>query len=202
MSYLFLEDGDLLESVELEISLNEGFFSRIREIISNRNKKREDRKKYEEWKIQAKNRNFEALAQNVTPYKRKTTNSKSDMDTFYRNNDFWIECVTGDEQFCQIIANLLAANYEINTPVEITVITGKDINKVYDLAGDNAYQNDTHHVIIPLKTLKNIKDTSLAKYTIKARYFNDVVDNNEYREYIAGRHEKSEQIQWLIDAHQ
>ena len=52
-----------------------------------------------------------------------------------------------------------------------------------------------------MSVLKNKNDIVAAKSTLKARYFNDVVDNNEYREYLAGRHEKSEQIQWLIDFH-
>lgn len=130
---------------------------------------------------------------------RKEVHSKGESDRFYRNNDFCIECLPGDDECCQIIANMLGANYNINTPVEIYVTTGKDMNKIYDLAGDNAYQDDVHHIIIPLDTLKNTKDIVSAKSTIKARYFNDVVDNNEYREYLAGRHKASQQIQWLID---
>lgn len=185
-----LEDADLLDITESYSLLNEGFFDRIREIISGYN-----------WKKKAKQRDYKVLTENVTPYTRKKVSSRSQLDQFYANNDYFIECVTGDEEFCQIVANLLYANYKIKTPVETYVLTGKDMNKAYDLHGDNAYQDNVHHVIIPLKTIKNNNDISLAKITLKARYFNDVVDNNEYREYIAGRHEKSEQIQWLIDAH-
>ena len=182
----------LLEEYLLEDSYVEevGLLNKVREIISDYN-----------WKKKAKQRDYKALTENVTPYTRKKVSSRSQLDQFYRNNDYFIECVSGDEELCQIMANMLYANYPINTPVEIYVLTGKDMNKAYDLYGDNAYQNDVHHVIIPLKTLKNNKDIVSAKYTLKARYFNDVVDNNEYREYIAGRHEKSEQIQWLIDAY-
>ena len=183
----FLLEENLLEDSYVE---EVGLLNKVREIISGYN-----------WKKKAKQRDYKALTENVTPYTRKKVSSRSQLDQFYRNNDYFIECVSGDEELCQIMANMLYANYPINTPVEIYVLTGKDMNKAYDLYGDNAYQNDVHHVIIPLKTLKNNKDIVSAKYTLKARYFNDVVDNNEYREYIAGRHEKSEQIQWLIDAY-
>ena len=183
----FLLEENLLEDSYVE---EVGLLNKVREIISDYN-----------WKKKAKQRDYKALTENVTPYTRKKVSSRSQLDQFYRNNDYFIECVSGDEELCQIMANMLYANYPINTPVEIYVLTGKDMNKAYDLYGDNAYQNDVHHVIIPLKTLKNNKDIVSAKYTLKARYFNDVVDNNEYREYIAGRHEKSEQIQWLIDAY-
>lgn len=175
------------ESLEF-VSCNEGFIKRIREVINQRN-----------WKRKAQKNDYDALTKDVTPYVRKEVHSKGDFDRFYRNNDFCIECLPGDDECCQIIANMLAAHYDIKTPVEVFVITGKDMNKIYDLAGDNAYQDNVHHVIVPLDTLKNTKDIVPAKGTIKARYFNDVVDNNEYREYLAGRHKASQQIQWLID---
>lgn len=171
-------------------SINEGLFNRVREKINHYN-----------WKLKAKKNNYEALTENVIPYKRKETHSKSDMDRFYKNNDFCIECLVGDEKSCQVLANILGSNYDIKTPVEIYIIYGKDMNKIYDLYGDNAYPDDIHHVIIPLDTLKNRKDIVSAKYKINARYFNDIVDNNEYREYIAGRHKKSEQIQWIINVY-
>lgn len=192
---LLLENQDLLETInemlDNEEYINEGFFDRVREIISKCNKKLNPK--------ETRKNKITSLTDKVTPYVRKKA-SQSQFNQFYNNNDYFIECVTGDEELCQIIANLLAMNYDIITPVQLYVITGKDMNKAYDLYGDNAYQDNVHHVVVPLKTLKNSKDIVPAKYTIKARYFNDVVDNNEYREYIAGRHEKSEQIQWIIDA--
>lgn len=132
-----------------------------------------------------------------TPYVRKEVHSG--FDKFYDNNDFIIECVVGDDEFCQVVANILNSKYDIITPVNIQVISGMDMNKEYDLYGDNAYQDDVHHIIIPLSTLKNSSDIVSAKEFIKARYFNDVVDNNEYREYLAGRHKPTNQIKWIID---
>lgn len=123
------------------------------------------------------------------------------MNKFYDGNDFTIEGIESDDKSCQMIANFIAKRAEVNVPIEIYVIKGKDMNKAYDLYGDNAYQNNSHIMVIPLDTLKNRNDIVNIKQAIRARYFNDVVDNNEYREYLAGRHEKSEQIQWIIDAY-
>lgn len=183
-------DGDniymhdpLYESYIYEVSIG----NRIREVIKQYN-----------WKRKVKKRDFKALTEKVTLYIRKEVHSKSDLDKFYRNNDYCIECVSGDDELCQIIANTLAVNFDISPPVEMYIVSGKDMNKAYDLYGDNAYQDDVRHVIIPLKTVKS-KDVIQAKIKLKARYFNDIVDNNEYREYEAGRHKKSEQIQWIID---
>lgn len=189
-SYEFDTVSECYNGVYESFVLESGVLNRMREIIGGYN-----------WKRKVKNRDFEALTKNVTPYVRKEVHSKSFLDRFYRNNDFFIECVSGNEQLCQILANMLAAHYKVKTPVEVYVTTGKDMNKIYDLAGNNAYQNDVHHVIIPLNTLKNSRDIVYAKATLRARYFNDVVDNNEYREYLAGRHERTKEIEWLIKQH-
>ena len=177
----------IMESVFTEA----GLFNRVRELINQRNNK----------KTENKNNNSKKTSTKNTPYEKKVVHSKAEMDTFYKNNDYLIECVSADEELYQTLANVLNRNFDIKTPVKIYVISGKDFNKIYDLYGDNAYRNDTHHVIIPLSTLKNTKDIVAAKGLLRARYTNDVVDNNEYREYLAGRHQKSEQIQWLIDYH-
>ena len=196
----YLKNNDVFtESFVTEV----GLIKRIRDFIKGKNKSKDESDEDEmmrKWKEKAKNRDIESLKMNICKYKRNVVTSKSNYDVFYRNNDFLIECVTGDDQMCQVLANLLFATYDINTPVQIYVTDGKSFNKAYDLYGDNAYTNNVHHIIIPLDTLKNTDDIVSAKSTLGARYFNDVVDNNEYREYLAGRHEKSEQIQSIIDA--
>ena len=192
MFELFLEDGDLLENVEIAQAINEGLFDKIREIIKGFNKSKKNKEK---------SNNKSSDNNEDTPYKRKEAKTKSDFDKFYRGNDFTLEGITTDEASCQMIANFLANRFEVNTPIEIFAIKGKDMNKVYDLYGDNAYPDTLSIMVIPLDTIKDNKDIVSAKSAIKARYFNDVVDNNEYREYLAGRHEKSKQIQWIIDAY-
>ena len=172
--------------------IEEGLFKKVKEIIKGKNKRKDE-------KDTPSNNN--SIKDDKTPYVVKKITSKSMLDKFYKNDAFCIECAPKDPTFPQIIANILNMNYEINTPIEIYFVTGKVFNDVYDLAGDNAYENSVHHAIIPFKVLKNTNDISYAKPQLRSRYFRDVVDNNEYREYIAGRHKKSPQIQWLINAY-
>lgn len=190
MSYLFLEDGDLLESIEMTETLNEGFLQKIRELIKGKNNKKEE-----------KNPPKASASEGDIPYKRIEVNSRSAMDRFYKGNDFTLEGVDCDDKSCQMISNFIGKHVDVNTPIQIYVIKGKDMNKAYDLYGDNAYKDNIHIMVIPLNTLKDNRYIVHTKQAINARYFNDVVDNNEYREYLAGRHEKSEQIQWIIDAY-
>lgn len=172
--------------------IEEGLFKKVKEIIKGKNKRKDE-------KDTPSSNN--SIKDDKTPYVVKKITSKSMLDKFYKNDAFCIECAPKDPTFPQIIANILNMNYEINTPIEIYFVTGKVFNDVYDLAGDNAYENSVHHAIIPFKVLKNTNDISYAKPQLRSRYFRDVVDNNEYREYIAGRHKKSPQIQWLINAY-
>lgn len=138
------------------------------------------------------------------PFTIKKTSSKADMTRFYNNNDFCMVGVKITDEGCQQLVNLLADNFDINTPVQLYYIEGKDMNKVYDLYGDNAYDKDLHILVVPTDTIKHCPNYAYviadAKVLIHSRYFNDVVDNNEYREYKAGRHKRSKQIEWLINA--
>ena len=187
------------------VVVQEGLIKRIRELLSKKTRKQKntsDIAKEGEWKKapEGEKESSNPLLTMKTPYTRKEVSGKSYLDKFYKNNDFCIECAPKDPKFPQILANILYLNYDINTPVEVYVVSCEDINKFYDLAGDNAYREEAIFVIIPFDTLKDSNDTSSAKVALRARWFNDVVDNNEYREYMAGRHEKSKQIQWIIDA--
>lgn len=150
-------------------------------------------------------REHERQIEGDIPFTIKETSSKSDMTKFYNNNDFCMVGVKVTDEGCQQLANLLADNYDINTPVQFYSIKGKDMNKVYDLYGDNAYPDkDFNILVVPTDTIKNCPNYAHiiadVKVLIHARYFNDVVDNNEYREYKAGRHKRSKQIEWLINA--
>ena len=187
------------------VVVQEGLIKRIRELLSKKTRKQKttsdiakkgNGKKAPEGEKESSN----PLLSMKTPYIRKEVSGKSYLNKFYKNNDFCIECASKDPKFPQILANILYLNYDINTPVEVYVISCEDINKFYDLAGDNAYNEDAIFIVIPFDTLKDSDDTPSAKVTLQSRWFNDVVDNNEYREYMAGRHEKSKQIQWIIDA--
>lgn len=183
------------------VVVQEGLIKRIREILSKKRKQKETSdiaKKSDKKKDSDDKKSGNPILDNKTPYRRKEVSGKSYFDRFYKNNDFCIECAPKDPKFPQMLANILEMGYEINTPVEVYYVSCADINEYYDLAGNNRYNDNCIFVIIPLDTLKNISDTSSAKIDLRARYFNDVVDNNEYREYIAGRHERSDNIEWII----
>jgi hypothetical protein len=133
-------------------------------------------------------------------YEIKEITSKSGLDMLYRNNDLvneglYISNDTDAQAFTNKVFEL--ADLDCDKLI-IYTFTGKLMNSTYDLAGSNKYPDSLHFCGVPLNPF--IKDGKYMEMKSRGfRYFNDIVDNNEYREYLAGRHEKSEQIQWLID---
>lgn len=68
----------------------------------------------------------------------------------------------------------------IGTPTEWIEFTGKDMNEVYGLVGDNAYQDDLHFLSFPLDGL-NIGKLAMFRMITGDMWFDDVVDNNRRR---------------------
>ena len=53
------------------------------------------------------------------------------------------------------------------------------MNEVYELTGDNAYQDDASIVsVMDIDMMKVV----LARFEIGARWFDDIVENNRFRE--------------------
>jgi len=55
---------------------------------------------------------------------------------------------------------------------------GSDMNREYDLKGDNAYKDDLHFLAFPLDGLDTDK-LAIFKLRHRNRWFTDIVDNNE-----------------------
>jgi hypothetical protein len=59
---------------------------------------------------------------------------------------------------------------------------GADMNSVYGLTGDNAYQPDLHFLAFRLEKDMDINKLAFLKLRLGDRWFNDIVDNNMRRE--------------------
>ncbi len=138
------------------------------------------------------------------------SSSCENMDKLYDSNAIVLEGVSGipeDEEDIRFFKESLISPLEeygikVSDSYTLYLFKGKDINKHYDLEGENSYKDDFNICAISFNDIEfNIGITNFKafKENTSWRYWCDVVDNNEYREYEKGRHKKSEQIQWLID---
>ncbi len=69
----------------------------------------------------------------------------------------------------------------IGKPEKFITFKGKDMNEVYELIGDNAYNDKLTFLMFPLDGLDASK---LAIFRLQAqdKWFDDIVDNNQRRE--------------------
>ena len=145
-----------------------------------------------------------------------------DLDRLYKEEAAAFESVSfvgidQDPIMCRKVLNKFhSVGLYLKDDTIIYMVDGTTMDVHYDLAGDNAYNANFVMALIPFDNLilpLNAKEATsheelteignviqAIKTELGIRWFKDVVDNNEYREYANGRHEASEQIQWLIDA--
>lgn len=62
------------------------------------------------------------------------------------------------------------------------IIKGKTMNSVYGLTGNNAYPDDCTIVSIKLEDMENFTAVVIPRFQIGARWFDDIVMNNAFRE--------------------
>lgn len=131
--------------------------------------------------------------------------SISDFNKFYNNNDFFIESLFDKEsdltdEKAQIIANNIASiNISIKyKTVDIYLIKNSLLNNKYDLHKSNKFNDKSYSIVFPLNLFRS-NEHHYVKELFHARYFNDVIDNREYREVKMGYHKMSPQVQWLAD---
>ena len=62
------------------------------------------------------------------------------------------------------------------------IIKGRTMNRVYGLTEDNAYDDDLTIVSIKLEDMENPAAITFKRFDIGARWFDDIVWNNEMRE--------------------
>ena len=131
--------------------------------------------------------------------------SISDFNKFYNNNDFFIESLFDKEsdltdEKAQIIANNIASiNISIKyKTVDIYLIKNSLLNNKYDLHKSNKFNDKSYSIVFPLNLFRS-NEHYYVKELFHARYFNDVIDNREYREVKMGYHKMSPQVQWLAD---
>lgn len=126
--------------------------------------------------------------------------ASSDLDKFYKNCDFAIftNKKFNDKDAKKLSKKLYSIdgfNKSIKT-INFFIVDGKTMNKKYDLNASKYKDNDIL-IIFPLNLFKTTNSIVIAKQMTNSRYFNDIVDNNEYREVQAGHHKMSEQVEHI-----
>lgn len=68
----------------------------------------------------------------------------------------------------------------IGVPAEFILLTGRDMNFMYDLFGDVAYNDNLSILVFPLEGL-NVTKLAVFRLRMEDYWFDDIVDNNARR---------------------
>lgn len=105
-----------------------------------------------------------------------------ELEELYNGSAFTIEGVIVDEENLEYLYNWFRKyGCDMNQKVFYN-IKGKTMNDTYGLTDSNAYPDDTNILCVKLEDLSDIRAIAVPRFSIGARWFDDVVDNNERRQ--------------------
>lgn len=104
--------------------------------------------------------------------------TKAELDNLYNNSALTLEGLA--EESIPDFVNWLEENTTFTADnLDVYVIEGSVMNDKYSLYGDNAYPNDLTIVsVIDIDLMK----VAIPRFSIGARWFDDIVDNNKMRQ--------------------
>ena len=108
--------------------------------------------------------------------------SKDQLDELY---DAWALTLIGlddsDESINHFI-DWIKKYSEVSNPLNVYITSGKTMNNHYNLTGNNRYNEDLKIVSIKNKDIMQLMRVAIPRFEIGGRWFNDIVDNNSWRE--------------------
>lgn len=114
-------------------------------------------------------------------YKVVEVTTKEQLDTLYKRSALTLEGLVLDS--LPDFKGWLNKHHADTTNLEFWVTKGAVMNKHYKLTGDNAYPDDLN--IVSCIGINPYRVT-VERFAIGGRWFDDIVDNNLYREETKG----------------
>ena len=110
----------------------------------------------------------------MSKYKVVEAKNKKDLDRLYNSSALTIEGLDPDSVY-DFADDVISHGGTVD---EIVMTSGKLMNKVYGLTGDNAYPDRLDIVSI----MGNTVPMTMRRFDFGGRWFDDIVDNNARRE--------------------
>ena len=107
---------------------------------------------------------------------------KEQIEDLKNNSALTWEGMAIDDDNLQTIVDDLRQETGIKLPVIFYTWNGKLFNEMYGLTEDNAYPDDLNFLAIDLDNWENIGKLPVYKFQIRARWLDDIVDNNAIRQ--------------------
>lgn len=113
-------------------------------------------------------------------YAVEIVTTKKQLDNLYNNSAFTIEGLT--EESIPNLITWLEENAKFTTDkITVYITKGNIMNEMYNLHNNNAYDEDLTIVsVVDIDLMK----VALKRFSVGARWFDDIVDNNARREEV------------------
>ena len=107
--------------------------------------------------------------------------TKEQLDELYKDSSLTFEGLSTTDESLNSILDWVK-NYTVLKKEDVYIISGKVMNDNYHLTGSNAYSNNCNIVCIKLSDMEDFNKIVVSRFSIRGRWFDDVVDNNAMRE--------------------
>ena len=112
-------------------------------------------------------------------FERVNVTNKSILSELYNNSALTMEGLSENN-----IINFLEWINEYTKTLDslkVYIIKGSVMNELYELTECNLYNDELNIVCVKLSDMEDFNKIVLPKFEVKARWFDDIVDNNKKR---------------------
>lgn len=108
--------------------------------------------------------------------------TKEELDKLYNGSAFTIEGFDTSEKNISLLMDWFNKFGGLSNLLTIFIIKGSVMNKEYGLTKNNAYPNDLNIISIELDDIKEVNRVAIPRFKIGGRWFDDIVNNNQWRQ--------------------
>lgn len=108
--------------------------------------------------------------------------TKEQLDKLYNERAFTIEGFDTSKENINKLIEWFDKYGGVKEPLSIFITKGAIMNREYGLTEDNAYPSDINIISIKLEDIKDVNKVVIPRFSIGARWFSDIVDNNRVRQ--------------------
>lgn len=115
-------------------------------------------------------------------YNKIIVENKEQLDELYNSSALTIVGLNNSDNDIKQLVDWIKQYSEVSNPLDVHIISGATMNKHYNLTGSNRYEENLNIVSIKNKDIKQLMRIIIPRFEIGGRWFDDIVDNNRWRE--------------------
>jgi len=117
---------------------------------------------------------------------------KEQLDELYNSSAFTLIGLESSDESINGLIDWIKKYSEVSNPLNIFITSGSTMNKEYNLSGENMYKNNLTIVSIKNQDIKQLMRIVVPRFEIGGRWFDDIVNNDLWREEEKQTTEESE----------